>query len=88
MSDPRQVLSRAAEQYRKAQQRTEQARQVLTDAVIAALRAGIPPTDVAALSLFSDAHVRVLAREHGIPPAPRGGSRRRGAQDSADATPS
>jgi hypothetical protein len=77
VSDPRKLLSQASVQYREADQLLEQARQVVIDAVVGALRAGVPPTEVIELSPFSPAHVRVIAREHGIPPA-KGGPRRRG----------
>ena len=46
-------------------------------AVLAALRAGERPTDVAAWSHFTATYLRRLAREAGIPPAARGGARRR-----------
>jgi len=72
VSDPRQVLGRAAEKYRETERHHEAARQAVIDAVVAALRAGVPPADVVALSPFSPAYVRVLAREHGVPPAPGG----------------
>jgi hypothetical protein len=39
------------------------------DAVLAALRAGMRPTDVTARSPFTAAYVRRLAREAGIEPA-------------------
>ena len=45
----------------------EQARQASIAAVLAALRAGKRPTDVAARSPFKGAYVRRLARENGIP---------------------
>jgi hypothetical protein len=40
--------------------------------VVAALRDGVPPTEVVQLSPFSATYVRILAREHGVPPAPGG----------------
>jgi hypothetical protein len=76
VNDPRQSLRKAGEQYSQAEQRREHARQVLVDAVVAALRAGVPPTEVVELSPFSPAHVRVIARQHGIPPA-KGGPRKK-----------
>jgi hypothetical protein len=63
-------------QYREADQLLEQAWQVVIDAVVGALRAGVPPTEVIELSPSSPAHVRVIAREHGIPPA-KGGPRKK-----------
>ena len=79
VNDPRQSLSRASEKYRKDEQRLDQSRRVLIDAVVDALRAGVPPTEVVELSPFSSAHVRVIARQHGIPPA-RGGPRKKSAR--------
>jgi hypothetical protein len=76
VNDPRQSLSQASEKYRQAEQRFEQARQVLVDAVAQALRSGVPPTEVVELSPFSPAHVRVIARQQGIPPA-KGGPRKK-----------
>ena len=79
VNDPRQSLGRASEQYREAEQRFDQTRQALVDAVVEALLAGVPPTEVVDLSPFSPAYVRVIAREHGIPPA-RGGPRKKDAK--------
>jgi hypothetical protein len=79
VNDPRQSLGRASEEYREAEQRFDQARQALVGVVVEALRAGVPPTEVVELSPFSPAYVRVIAREHGIPPA-RGGPRKKGAK--------
>ena len=81
MSDPRQLLSQATVEYREADQVLEHARQVVIDAVVRALRAGVPPTEVIELSPFSPAHVRVIAREHGIPPA-KGGPRKKSGKDA------
>jgi hypothetical protein len=41
----------------------------MIDAVIAALRADLGPSEVERLSPFTGAYIRKLAREHGIPPA-------------------
>lgn len=46
------------------------------DAVVAALLAGERPTDVADWSPFTAAYLRRLAREAGVPQAPRGGRRK------------
>jgi hypothetical protein len=43
-------------------------------AVVAALKAGKRPTDVASWSPFTPAHLRKLARGAGIPPARKGRS--------------
>jgi hypothetical protein len=66
-------------QYRKAERQFDEARQAVIQAVVTALRAGVPPTEVVELSPFSPAHVRVIARDHGIPPA-RGGPGKRAAK--------
>jgi hypothetical protein len=47
-------------------------RQAHIDAVLAALRAGKRPTDVASWSPFTAAYIRKLARGAGIPPATPG----------------
>lgn len=51
----------------------DKARDEHVAAVIAALRAGHRPTDVASWSPFTAAYLRKLAREAGIPPARKGG---------------
>jgi hypothetical protein len=76
VSDPRHLLGSASERYREADRAFEEARQAVVDAVVAALRAGIPPSEVVQLSPFSPAYVRRLARDHGIPAA-RGGPPKR-----------
>jgi hypothetical protein len=76
VSDPRPSLGEASERYREADRVFEEARQAVVDAVVAALRAGIPPTEVIQLSPFSAAYVRRIARDHGIPAA-RGGPPKR-----------
>jgi hypothetical protein len=78
MSDPRARLTAATLRYRATEADHEQARQAAIVAVIDALRASIGPTEVTRLSPFTDAYVRKLARENGIPPAPRGPKRRTG----------
>lgn len=74
MTDPdsaRQRLIRATRRYRSL----EKARAELEEAVIDALRARIPPTEVAELSPWTDRHVRNMAREHGIERAAPGPKR-------------
>jgi hypothetical protein len=46
------------------------------DAVVAALKAGERPTDVASWSPFTPAYLRRLARQAGVPQAPKGGRRK------------
>jgi hypothetical protein len=45
-------------------------------AVVAALKAGERPTDVAEWSPFTATYLRRLAREAGVPQAPKGGRRK------------
>lgn len=45
-------------------------------AVVAALTAGERPTDVAEWSPFTGTYLRRLAREAGVPQAPKGGRRK------------
>jgi hypothetical protein len=45
-------------------------------AVVAALLGGERPTDVAEWSPFSGAYLRRLARDAGVPKAPKGGRRK------------
>lgn len=51
--------------------RIDDLRREAIDAVIAALRAGNKPAEVARRSPFTDAYVRKLARENDIPPDER-----------------
>ncbi len=53
--------------YRQTEAAHEKSRQAVTASVLAALRAGERPTDVAAKSPFTETYVRKLARENGIP---------------------
>jgi hypothetical protein len=72
VSDTRQALRRASEEYRNAEQELERVRSALIQCVVDALKGGVPPTEVVDLSLFSAGYVRVIARDHGIPPAKGG----------------
>jgi hypothetical protein len=72
MTDHRAALIAATERYRRTEADHEEARRAAIDAVLAALRSDIGPTEVERLSPFTAAYVRRLAREHGIPPAPPG----------------
>lgn len=65
-------LDAATKRYRRTEKAHEESRDVAVTAVIAALRAGARPTDVTVRSPFSPAHVRNLAREHGIGPRRKG----------------
>jgi hypothetical protein len=70
------ALDAATARYREM----EQAHDGVVAAILAALRAGAGPTEVANRSPFTAAHVRKLAREAGIPPAKPGIKSKRGAK--------
>lgn len=71
--DPHDVeVWQTAESLRDADKAREAALGAHVAAALAALRAGRPPTGVANLSPFTDAYIRQLAREAGIPPARKG----------------
>lgn len=65
------ALVESTRRYRETERAHEQARGELIRCIVAALRAGKRPTDVAARSPFTDAYVRRVARENGIPARPR-----------------
>jgi hypothetical protein len=75
VTDVRGELSAATRRYRRTETAHEAARQDLLAAVLAALRAGVPPTEVERLSPFTAAYIRKVARAEGIPPAPPGPKR-------------
>ena len=72
MDEHEEALRASTRRYRRTDTAHEESRKVATADVIAALRAGMPPTRVAELSPFTATHVRKLAREAGIPPAVKG----------------
>jgi hypothetical protein len=72
VSDPRALLTAATKRYRATEAEHEAARQSAIEAVVAALRASVGPTEVARLSPFTATYVRKIARDYGIPPAPPG----------------
>ena len=72
MSDPRHELVAATTRYKRSAAAHEDARQAAIAAALAALRAGIGPTEVERLSPFTGAYLRKLARESGIPAATPG----------------
>ncbi|MFI6732135.1 hypothetical protein ACIBI9_04310 [Nonomuraea sp. NPDC050451] len=75
--DPLDKLDESTRRYRETEKAHEASRKEVTDDVVDALREGKRPTDVAAHSPFTDAYVRRIARENGVEPAPRGGSRKK-----------
>src|ERR671936_402453 len=72
MPDTREALSAATRRYRRTEAAHEEARQEVINAVIAALRDGVGPTEVERLSPFTSAYIRKLARDNGVPPVPHG----------------
>lgn len=62
------TLDQATTGYQDASAALDAAQAAVTTAIVAALRAGATPTEVADRSPFTAAYVRKLAREHGIPP--------------------
>lgn len=75
--DPLDALDESTRRYRETEAAHEEARQAVVDDVLTALRAGKRPTDVVEHSPFTAAHVRKIARDNGIEPAPRGGGVKR-----------
>jgi hypothetical protein len=73
--DVEKALDEATRRYRETEQTHDEARTAAVDAVVAALRSGMRPTDVTAKSPFTAAYVRRIAREHGIEPAKPGPKR-------------
>ncbi|GAA3560775.1 hypothetical protein GCM10022235_31380 [Kribbella ginsengisoli] len=47
----------------------------MLSAVLAALKSGVPPTEVERLSPFTAAYIRKIARAEGVPPAAPGPKR-------------
>jgi len=71
--DPLAAVRAAAAQYNAL----VEADVLLKEAVVAALQAGARPADVVDASTRDRDTVRRWAREAGVPPAPRGGGRRK-----------
>jgi hypothetical protein len=62
-------LKAATERYRALKSQWDEVQRATVDAVIAALKADISPTEVTALSPYTAAYVRKLARAAGVPAA-------------------
>ncbi len=62
-------LAEDAKQYRRGEAMRKAASDRARPRAIALLRAGVGPSEVARLSPFTDAYIRRLARDAGIPPA-------------------
>jgi hypothetical protein len=75
MTDEKSALAAATRRYEQTEAAHDEARKAAIEAVLAALRAGVGPSEVERLSPFTGAYVRKLARENGIPPAPPGPKR-------------
>ena len=72
MDEHEEALRASTRRYRRTEAAHEESRKASVADVIAALRAGVPPTKVAELSPFTATHVRKLARDAKIPPARKG----------------
>jgi hypothetical protein len=66
-TDVMEAVKRDTARYNKTEAAHEESRTAITSSVLAALRAGKRPTDVAAASPFTEVYVRKLARRHGVP---------------------
>lgn len=75
MADERDELIAATKRYERTEAAHEVARQQAIQAVLAALRVGVGPTEVERLSPFTGAYIRKIARENGVPPAAPGPKR-------------
>lgn len=74
-TDPKEalaVLAAATTRYAETEAAHERSREQAIASVVAALKAGATPTEVTRTGPFTDAYVRKLAREAGIPPARSG----------------
>jgi hypothetical protein len=65
-------LDQSTSRYRKTEKAHEESRTAVIADVIAALRGGERPTDVADRSPFKASYIRRIARENGIEAKPRG----------------
>jgi hypothetical protein len=76
VDDLRAQLRRAAARYAETGREHDAAQEALVAVVVAALREGMAPTEVVALSSYRPAYVRKIARQYEIPAAPVGRKRR------------
>ncbi|MFE9391644.1 hypothetical protein [Streptomyces sp. NPDC006784] len=60
-------LRSAVRSHKRAKEGEARAREDLSEAIAAALRAGMRPRDVAAETGYTAEHVRRIAREHNVP---------------------
>jgi hypothetical protein len=66
-------LDASTRRYRRTEAAHEESRKASIADVLAALRAGARPTDVANRSPFTDTYVRRIARDNGLAPRRKGG---------------
>lgn len=75
------ALAEDAKRYRRADKTRKEAGQAALTKAIELLFAGVGPTEVAQLSPFTDAYIRKIAREKGVPPARDTGYARQSKQE-------
>jgi hypothetical protein len=75
MSDELDAVRRTARRWNAADKARDRARDEHFAAVLDALRAGVPPTEVYDLSPFTATHLRGVARDAGLPAARRSARR-------------
>jgi hypothetical protein len=73
-----QELDKATKAYRRTEAAHKKARQAAKDAVVAALKAGVPPTVVEDRSPFTGPYIRTFVRDAGVPPGQPGVKKRSG----------
>jgi hypothetical protein len=71
-------LSAAGAAYEEALSRVAATREALDPLIVEAAQAGMEPWEIEKLSRLSHQTVRNIRHAAGLPPAPRGGARRRG----------
>jgi hypothetical protein len=81
------LLDEATTDYRETEELLDAKRATLHDAIAAALRAEVGPSEVTRHSPYDRQHVSRIAREAGIPPKPRPGRTAAGEQPEDRRTP-
>jgi transposase InsO family protein len=69
MDDELEAVKQSGRRWSAADRARDRIRDEHFADVLAALRAGQPPTVIADLSPYTATHLRKIARDHGIPPA-------------------
>jgi hypothetical protein len=72
VEEERKQLEAATRRFRRAEEARERAKEEVAVAIVAALHAGVSPTDVANAAPFTPAYVRRIAKAAGVEPAPPG----------------